>query len=392
MRIAIITSSAPPYISGIAQVIETSCAKLKELGHRVLLMAADYDNAKVEKDVIRVPSIANVDHQGGISFPFGWIPLHSRAIQIFNPDIIHCHTPFFLGDVALHAAKKLKIPLIYHHHTRFQCYTHLINAQNSIIAHALVLSKITKFSNKSNYVLAPSSAMVDELLQRKVVTPITVVHCGVDIGKFSKGNGKSFRERVKIPREEFVIGHVGRLSVEKNLKFMAEAVCQGMKSLENSRFVLVGKGPEVKAFCDIFRAHGLRDRLVCVGSLQGQNLVDAYAAMDTFVFASQSETFGIVLVEALAAGVPVVAVSASGVDDIMVDGTNGILLPTEDARTFSDAIRRVAFCGGRTRFEVACRESARRFSVENFINALIQLYSELAGSWKFGKQLLRLAR
>jgi glycosyltransferase involved in cell wall biosynthesis len=173
-----------------------------------------------------------------------------------------------------------------------------------------------------------------------------------------------------------VVGHVGRLAAEKNLAFLARAVARFLVARPAARFLLVGGGPALAAVRAELRRAGAGDRLHAAGVLGGEALVSAYRAMDVFAFASHSETQGMVLAEAMAAGVPVVAVDAPGVREVVRNGENGRLLPADDEAAFAAALGEVADLSGaeRRRTAAAVAETARRFSLERSARDTLELY------------------
>jgi 1,2-diacylglycerol 3-alpha-glucosyltransferase len=178
-------------------------------------------------------------------------------------------------------------------------------------------------------VIAPSESIAHLLADRGVTTSIQTVPTGIDTAAFAKGVGSHFRESAGIRKDATVIGHVGRLAEEKNLMFLTEAVISCLKAHPRAVFVLVGDGDARENMLSAFAEAGLGDLVHAPGKLSGSELADAYAAMDCFAFASQTETQGIVLAEAMAAGNPVVALDGPGVREIVRDGVNGHLLPAD---------------------------------------------------------------
>ncbi|MFW6255478.1 MAG: glycosyltransferase family 4 protein, partial [Candidatus Sumerlaeota bacterium] len=210
------------------------------------------------------------------------------------------------------------------------------------------------------------------------VSQIEAVPTGVYVEEFSEGDGKGFREEQDIPEYAFLMGHLGRLEPEKNLGFLSEAVSRFMEKNEKAHFVVIGNGTSRDEMAEHFEKKGLRDRLHLGGIMKGQQLVDAYHAMDVFVFASQSETQGMVLTEAMATGTPVVAVDAVGAREVVKDTENGRLLPEEDAEAFADALEWIQ---NRDDEEIEfirknCRQTAQKFSMENSVNRLIEIYEQ----------------
>jgi glycosyltransferase involved in cell wall biosynthesis len=165
-----------------------------------------------------------------------------------------------------------------------------------------------------------------------------VIPTGVDVERFSKGDGKAFRQQNQIPLDALVVGHAGRLAPEKNLEFLTNCLIELLKKDPKIHVLIVGLGPSQDLIKDTFKKAGFEKRLHLTGVLHYQHLVDAYFAMDVFAFASLSETQGIVLIEAMAAGVPVVALDAPGAREVVEDYHNGRLLKEMDQKSFVDAV------------------------------------------------------
>jgi glycosyltransferase involved in cell wall biosynthesis len=219
----------------------------------------------------------------------------------------------------------------------FEQYVHDWPVQNEGVKRFMV-KLAAGYSNLVDQVIVPSESVQEILLKRGVKTPMEVIPTGVDAERFSKGDGKAFRERNNIPPDAKVVGHAGRLSPEKNLEFLTSCMVELLKKDPMVHALIVGKGPSEKMIKDVFVKAGLENRLHLTGVLQYQHLVDAYFAMDVFAFASLSETQGIVLIEAMAAGVPVIALNAPGAREVVEDYHNGRLLNEMDRKSFVDAL------------------------------------------------------
>jgi glycosyltransferase involved in cell wall biosynthesis len=264
--------------------------------------------------------------------------LLTKMMKEFAPDIVHSHCPFFMGDFALRLSREYALPLVFTYHTMFEQYINFWPVQNEGVKRFMV-KLAAGYANAVDQVIVPCESVRKILADRGVKTPMEVVPTGVDLERFSKGDRKASRERNQIPCEAFVIGHAGRLSPEKNLGFLTDCLVAALKGEERARVLIVGKGESDQAIIDAFAKEGLSGRLHMTGVLHDQELVDAYAAMDVFAFASLSETQGLVLVEAMAAGVPVVALDATGVREVVEDTHNGRLLAEMDMQSFVEALR-----------------------------------------------------
>ena len=333
MRILMMTNTFTPHVGGVARSVESFTTTYRQLGHPVLVVAPEFDNMPGEEiDVVRIPAIQNFNGSDfSVVLPApGFL---RSAVEAFEPDIVHSHHPFLIGSTALRLARQFSLPIVFTHHTMYEQYTHYVPGDSETLKR-FVINLSTRYANLCDHVFAPSASIAAVLRKREVVAPIDVVPTGVSLELMSKGNGAAFRTVMGIPEDAFVIGHVGRLAPEKNLGLLTDAVVAFLKSDSRACFLLVGWGPSRAPLWRAFREAGLAERLYETGVLTHPILASAYQAMDLFAFASKSETQGMVLIEANAAGVPVVALNAPGVREVVVDGENGRLLAEESVEAF----------------------------------------------------------
>lgn len=201
---------------------------------------------------------------------------------------------------------------------------------------------VAGYAKLCDHVIAPSRSVAEELARRGVETPVDVIPTGVDVKAIAAGDGPAFRARHDIPSDAVVVGFVSRLAEEKNLDFLCDAVTTFLQEEPKAWFVVAGSGPQEEEVRARFSHTALASRFLQLGNLTGTELHDLYNALDVFAFASLSETQGLVVTEAMAAGVPVVALKASGVEDVVVDGRNGRLLEEHDAAGFARALAEIA--------------------------------------------------
>jgi 1,2-diacylglycerol 3-alpha-glucosyltransferase len=381
VNIAMFTNTFIPHVGGVARSVQDFAQEFRRMGHRVLVVAPVFEGTpENEPGVLRIPAVQ--DFKGSdFSVPVPIPGRIARALATFHPDIVHSHHPFLLGDAALRAESAHSVPAVFTHHTRYEQYTHYVPGDSPTMKR-FVIELVTGYCNLCDAVVAPSSTIASILAERGVKVPVDVIPTGVDTGRFSSGDGVRFREQAGIPPAAFVIGHVGRLAPEKNLLFLGEVVCTYLSENPNAHFLLVGDGPMKPELVELFRRQGLGDRLHTIGVLDRRSLVDAYCAMDVFAFASQSETQGMVLAEAMAAGTPVVAVDAPGVREIVRDGENGRLLPAEDPGGFVAALVWTARLSPEQRepLEQGMKRTAEEFSMHNTARKMLRLYERLIGS------------
>jgi 1,2-diacylglycerol 3-alpha-glucosyltransferase len=340
MNIAIFTNTFTPHVGGVARSVEAFVAEYRKLGHRVLVVAPEFANMpEQETDVFRVAAIQNFNASDfSVALPF--VDQLSEVLDEFAPDIIHSQHPFLLGMTALRTARYRQIPLVFTHHTLYEQYTHYVPGDSSTMQRFAV-ELATRYANLCDQVIAPSQSIADLLQQRGVNTPIEVVPTGVYPQRFASGDGAAVRKQHAIAADATVIGHLGRLAPEKNLAFLAHAVANVAVEKPEVHFLVIGAGPSEQEIEHIFAQAGVADRLHMTGVLQQQALIDALHAMDVFAFASFSETQGIVLTEAMAAGLPVVALDASGVREVVQHERNGLLIQEHTTAAFASALKQI---------------------------------------------------
>jgi len=380
MNIVMMTNTYLPQVGGVARSVAAFAAEYRRRGHRVLVVAPEYEDQPVrEVDVLRIPAI---QHFNGSDFsavlPFSG--LLTEELDAFRPDIVHAHHPYLLGMTALRTARYRGLPLVFTHHTLYEQYTHYVPGDSPVFRR-FVIELAVRYANLCDQVFAPSESIAALLAERGVHTPIRVVPTGVDRTLFAPGDGAAFRRERGIPEDAYVVGHLGRLAPEKNLEFLARAVARFLGAEPRARFLLVGAGPSQSVVQAVCEQAGLAERLHLAGILRPPELVAAYHAMDVFAFASKSETQGMVLTEAMAAGVPVVGLDAPGVREVVEDGQNGRLLHEETVESFAAALQWAASLPphDRRRLGEGALRTAEAFSMPRTADRALGCYTALTG-------------
>jgi 1,2-diacylglycerol 3-alpha-glucosyltransferase len=380
MKICMMTNTYLPHVGGVARSVSTFANEFIRLGHEVLVVAPEFDGkplaAKDNAIVERIPSLRNFN---GSDFSVR-LPLAatlSDRLEAFQADIMHAHHPFLLGDTALRVAMNKNVPIVFTHHTRYEDYTHYMPFDSEGLRE-IATNLPTQFANLCDGVIAPSESTARLLRRRGVKSPMTVIPTGIDVAAFASADGAAFRKKFKVPTDAFVVGHCGRLAAEKNLGFLAEGVARFLKAEPHARFLVVGDGPWREGLVAVLEGHGVADRTILAGKRTGRVLREAYRAMDVFAFASLSETQGMVVAEAMAAGRPVVALNAPGVREVVRDGENGILLPTKATpEEFAAALAQLNDPERRKKFAQGASESAKGFSQGHCAGRMIAFYEEI---------------
>ncbi len=385
MNILMMTNTYLPHVGGVAQSVHRFSDAFHRGGHRVMVIAPAFSgdddvDQSLPFEVVRVPAIQKFNGSDfSVRLPLtGFL---SSALDRFKPEMIHSHHPFLLGETALRVASWRSLPLVFTHHTRYEDYTHYVPADSDVMKQ-FVISLSTEYANLCDHIIAPSESIETMIHRRGVKKPVTVVPTGFDRETFAEGDGRRIREELGIATDDLIVGHLGRLAPEKNLDFLSKAVARFMSENPGSHFLVVGGGPSqdqiraIMAEADISREH-----VHLTGPLSGRKLIDAYHAMDLFVFTSKSETQGMVLAEAMAAGIPVVALDAPGVREVVQDQENGRLLGHENEELFARAMADVVSDEGRiSEYRDAAVKNSNKFAIENCADRLLTVYRQLAGN------------
>lgn len=333
MRILMVSDVYFPRVNGVSTSIQTLRQALTGAGHSSVLVTPGYPAAVAEAGIVRVP---------------GWpIPrdpedrlMHPRALaqalDALDPadfDLVHIHTPFLAHRAGVRWARRHGLPCVETYHTLFEEYFHHylpFLPKPWLAAAARMISR--KECDGVTAVIAPSSAMKQALLGYGVSSPIHIIPTGLRLADFSNCDGSAFRVRHDIAPGRPVMAYVGRVAFEKNLDFLLQVTEQVRRSLPDVLLVIAGEGPARASLERAVTKRGLTDNVRFVGYLERRTELPAcYCAADAFVFASKTETQGLVLLEAMALGVPVVGLAEMGTRDVLQEGQGCRIAPDDVA-------------------------------------------------------------
>lgn len=393
MKILMMTNTYLPIVGGLEKSIQTFTEDYRKLGHKVKIVAPEFKGApKKETDVIRLPAIQKFN-KTDFSLNLPTPGVLERLFEAYEPDVVHAHHPFLVGDLALRLCGQYDVPLVFTYHTMFEQYTDYFALEHEAVQ-TFVVKLAAGYANLADQVIVPSESIEKVLKKRGVKRPIHVVSTGFDLESFEKGSGAKIRKKFKIPQNSFVVGHLGRLSDEKNLCFLAEAVSIFLAQNPKAYFLIVGDGESKKDIEKLFKDSEVIERVKFAGILKGQELVDAYHAMDIFAFASLSETQGMVVTEAMSVGLPVVAVDAPGIREVVTDKKNGRLVKKPNLALFVEALGWVHALSSEQfkKLKVGARKKSEFFSSEKCAQRGLEVYKQAIeqnnisktdlGSWK----------
>lgn len=374
MKLAMFTNTYLPHVGGVANSVHTYEAEFRRRGWDVRIVAPEYEEAEESTaHVLRVPAIQNFNGSDfSLKLPQPW--LVSDFMDQVQPDLIHSHHPFLLGDTALRTAYERNLPLVFTHHTMYEQYTHYVPLDSDAMKR-VAIQMATEFSNLCHHVIAPSESVAELLRDRGVVVPVTTIPTGIDLQFFGGGNRNHCRAELGLADDALVVGHVGRLATEKNPVFLADAVGRFLNSNAHAVFLVVGDGSARQLMEQTLAASVNPKQIHFVGRQTGQQLANYYAAMDVFAFASQSETQGMVIAEALAAGNPVVALDGPGVREVVQNGC-GCLLPGDaSVDDFTAALQQLTQSSQHLQeLSRAATDAVKPYGLEACADRLAELY------------------
>ena len=374
MRAGLFTEVYHPVVNGIVASVDGLACGMRALGHEVYCFAPHVPGYE-ERDepVFRMPSLPLPT-----STPYRLtLPLVSRRNRhaiINRLDILHAHSPFVTGWMAVRYARRLRIPLVYTYHTQLEEYAHYVPFDPHATRRAA--STLTRsFANLADAVIVPTASMHDHLLELGVTVRVEVIPSGIDLRQFSSGTRSAqIRKSLGVRDGERLLLFVSRLAREKNVELLLDAV---RASEVPVRLAIGGDGPERAALEARASQLGIEDRVVFLGAIERHRLPDLYASADAFVFPSVTETQGLVLVEALAAGCLVIAADAPPVRDVL--GGAGRLVPAE-AAAFARAFAHVPRSPDPSETAKACAAAAR-YGIDRQARDVVSLYEDLTRTY-----------
>lgn len=376
MRYSIVTETYPPEINGVALTVQGMETGLRQRGHEVdLVRPSQVDEARALRESVTPDDGLTVVR--GLPLPrypnlrLG-LPCRKRLKSQWlerRPDAIYVATEGPLGNSAVQAAKELGIPCITGFHTRFD---HYVADYGFASLRPLAVRWMRRFHNRADMTLVPTPGLKRELQEMGFAHP----HClrrAVDCSRFDPSRrSATLRTTWGLGREDLAVLFVGRIAAEKNLELSIDAFRALQRHRPDARYIWIGDGPkraEIEAANPDF---------VFTGMLRGEDLAAAVASTDIFPFASQSETFGNVTLEAMASGVPVIAFDYGAAHEFLRDGIHGKVIPLDDDAAFIDATCRLGTDDAlRKTMSVACRNAMQALRPEQVAADLDALFHQL---------------
>jgi len=343
MKILFISDVYFPRINGVSTSIETFRHELRALGHTVHLIAPEYLTGSTdETDILRVPSHGVPRDPEDRFMRYSGVMQHLEKLRGERYDIIHIQTPFVAHYLGTKLSGLLGIPCVETYHTFFEEYLyHYIPFVPKPWLRLLAQRFSRHQGNSLDGMVVPSHPMRQVLKNYGITTPTEVIPTGIEPDSFVLGDRAEFRRNYGIAQERPVLLFVGRVAHEKNIGFLLKVLAQVRKAIPDVLFVIAGAGPALPSLEHEVREMDLSENVKFIGYLDRHTeLNSCYRCADLFIFASRTETQGLVLLEAMAQGVAVVSTAELGTRDVLREGA-GVWIAREELADFSNKVVRL---------------------------------------------------
>ncbi len=376
LNIAIFTNAYKPIISGVVNCIDLMRKNLQKKGHNVYIFAPNFQDYEDPKDeqVFRYPSL-NLTNKVKFPIPLPFYPKAEKFLSETPIDIIHCHHPFILGEEGVKWATKLNVPLFFTFHTQYEMYSHYIPLPQDFVK-SVSKSVVASFTKKCSVIITPGTAIVD-LIKKDYGINKNVIYMrnSIDLDDFKNPNRQKVREKYGIKENEKLLIYVGRMAPEKNIPFMLDSF-KKISEKNPSKLLIVGEGSEIENLKQYAKDNGIEERTIFTGRVEYKEIPNYYGASDIFIMTSKTEVKPLALLEAMATGLPIIAVSACGASDTIQDGINGYLT-SENRDEFANKVLEVLNDNDKLkRMSEESLKIADSYSADKITDKLIELYKE----------------
>ncbi len=378
LRIGLFTDTYAPQINGVSISLQLVSEGLQKRGHQVTIFAPKFPGYKDDQPgVVRLPSLKYLNDPPIYVAVLG-TPRSTWSLSRKHFDVLHAHSPLTMGFLAYLTASTKNLPLIYTYHTSITDYTHYLKVigGTAVIRHAARWFSATS-TNLGDQIVVPSPKFHRLLLEQKVTKPIQVIPNGIDLSNFKAAkNPGSFRNRLGLKSDAPILLSVGRVDPEKHLDFLIDAFARMADHVPETHLVFAGDGSARKKLEEHAAATNVNDRIHFLGMVNRTDLPDLLHDATVFLSASITETQGIAMLEATAAGLPVVAVEDDAFEGMFENGENGYQCALDVdafAKILSDLLKDESKL---ERFGRKSVELSRKFSIEGQVQSLEALYIE----------------
>lgn len=386
LHIAHFTNTYLPVTSGVVRSVGSFRRALVDLGHLVFVFA-QHANDHVDKEpfIFRYPALELPLQEYPLTIPFS--NFVEKLLPSLKLDLIHAHHPLLLGQVAANQAEELDIPLVFTHHTRYQEYSHYVALPQELVKD-VIERWLADYMERCQHVVVPSESIKALLAKRYGIHErVTAVPTGIDLAPYKQADGQAIRQK-RGWQDKFVFISVGRLAEEKNWEVLIQAALPVLKRHPQVRLAIVGEGDERADLEKLVQKLGIDHQVEFVGRVPFDAIPSYLKAADAFCFASVTETQGLVTLEAMAAGLPIVAVDATGTSDAVTHNVEGLLTPN-NAHDLGIALELLVNDESlRAQFTEAAPRKAAAFENKIMGQRLLDVYAQAQEDKKAGRYVV----
>ncbi len=371
MKIAIFTDTYLPNVDGVAVHLALYKREFEKLGHEVYIFVPGTKKQKAQNKDPKIHYFTSAAFKPYPDYKIALFPFISTTniIREIKPDIIHSHGIAMTGIAAFRVAKKLGIPHLVTFHTKVTDATHYISEHESIknVVDAIAKRYLKWYYNNFQKVIAPTE-YAKKILEKYDVKNIVVLPSGIDLERF---NGKKPKKNIikKLNIKGRIVLFVGRIVKEKNIDLLIDAAETLANKEENVTFLIVGKGPAEEYYKEMVKSRNI-DNVVFTGYIDNKFLPEIYYYSDVFAFPSKFDTQGLVVLEAMAMGLPVIAPKESAPAEFIEEGKNGYLF--NDNKDLTEKI--LLTLKNREKFRKKAIAKARKYGLKKMVKELLNLY------------------
>jgi glycosyltransferase involved in cell wall biosynthesis len=375
MRIGMMADAYKPHISGVTNHIALNKIFMEAKGHEVFIFTfGDVDYEDDEPHVVRSSGLPVVDTGFYINVRYN----KEARRQLRTMDVVHVHHPFVSGTLALRYCKPYGIPIVFTNHTRYDLYYQAyLPMLPEGLGDTFLHTYLPSFCRACDLVIAPSKGMREVLLSFGVTSPVEVTPNGVDLQPIHTIKGAVDRSEFGFSEEDIVLLFVGRLGPEKNLPFLLRSFAGTAEAIDNIRLLIIGGGPERENLEDRVQHMGLGSLVKFAGLVPYEKMPGYLVMADIFVTASVTEVHPLTVIEAMAAGLPVLGIQSPGVGDTVLDGETGFLASNDLAAFTAKMVRLVTEHERRREFGLRARQASEQYAIERTSQILLGQYQNL---------------
>jgi len=383
LRIGLFSESFHPVQNGVTTSLLTLVAGLRERRHRVWVFAPAHEQqTEPETNVLRFPSFVTAyNPEYPLAYPFYprlALATHFHRLRL---DIVHTHTPFVLGLTGMKLALSRNLPLVSTYHTLYSLYTHYVPLLPDPLKQGFLEYYLPWYYNRCTQIICPSEVAANALREMRVERPIEIIPTGIPLPSpeaIGEEARRATRERLCIPPETPLLLYAGRLAKEKSIGWLLEVFARIRQRAPAARLLIAGGGPDAEELQLEARNLELEPAVQFLGPIPRRQMTALYAAADVFCFPSPSETQGLVIGEARAAGTPCVVVNAGGAPETVTEGEDGFRVPEGDQEAFADRVVRL-LCDDalRLRMRALALRNAENYTPQRMVSRVLEVYARV---------------